>query len=101
MVFRLKYWRKTRRTPIVKARTITLSETQTARNKAVLLFHSNNQALNGALFLCPKNGKSIAGGRAARLFPEKRETGCGAEAIAAACRIRRSRIRRADQFRRN
>ena len=40
-----------------------------------------------ALFLCHKNGKSIAGERAARLFPEKRETGCRAAAIAAACLV--------------
>jgi len=38
------------------------------------------------LFLCPKKG-GIAGERAARLFPEKRETGCGAAAIAAACLV--------------
>ena len=35
-------------------------------------------------FYALKKG-GIAGGRAARLFPEKRETGCGAAAIAAAC----------------
>ncbi len=55
------------------------------KRKSPKITISEHLTQNKVLFLCPKKGKSIAGGRAARLFPEKRETGCGAAAIAAAC----------------
>ena len=52
MVSQLKYWRRIGRTLTAKAKTITLSKTQTARNKAVLLLITKRS--DGALFLCPK-----------------------------------------------